>query len=236
MNYDEAVFAAKDYGVEIIRINDLGKSPVLYQIFGSITEWHETTEGSKPFTEFFYFGTDINLEFLKQQFATFLTNAMAQDSKELIMTSIFKLAGDVFKYLSAEMMDQDKPVVMTIKAINTEEIANQQGKSEKGVIYFKETKRGMVLGNKTNLRNLIEATGTTEVEEMIGKKIKLRVEPFTAFGKSGMTIRIDPKPVRTAKDTAKVAHVDEQQSDVPQNEERPMPLFDDIAQAGAYSE
>jgi hypothetical protein len=110
--------------------------------------------------------------------------------KEYDMTSIFKLCGDIFQYMSAEMLPKDKPVTLTVKSVKQEKVANRDGEQDRAVVHWKETKNGLVLGNKTNIRSLVSLFGA-DVDDWKDKKVVLHTEKVRAFGKVHNAIRID---------------------------------------------
>jgi len=72
-----------------------------------------------------------------------------------------------------------KPVVLTIKAIVSEEVGQQ--KQTKGVLYFTEDARGLVL-NDTRYTALMAAHGGSELtEKYVGAVIELAVNPNVTF-------------------------------------------------------
>lgn len=88
-------------------------------------------------------------------------------------------------------------VVVTISRIQEEEVSPKPNQTEwKPVIYFKtktngEYARGYLLSAKVDAESLTAATGAQTVEELVGKKIRIKLAEFR--GKS--VLRIDPKPV-----------------------------------------
>ena len=84
------------------------------------------------------------------------------------------------KYLKKE--DFPNPVVATISRVTKENVAlPNQPKKERGVAYFTEYEKGMVL-NATNLKRAAKALGSDETDEWVGKKIVIYVDEDVEFG------------------------------------------------------
>jgi hypothetical protein len=71
------------------------------------------------------------------------------------------------------------------------ELRYLNGNTEKNAIllYFVETSKPLVL-NTTNIRSIVELTGTTKVKDWAGVKITLYTIEGTFFGKPGHAVRI----------------------------------------------
>jgi hypothetical protein len=83
------------------------------------------------------------------------------------------------KYLKKE--DFPTPKLVTVRAVSKENVAlPNQPKKERGVIYFQEYDKGMVL-NSTNLRRAEKAFGADETDEWIGKKIVVFTDEEVEF-------------------------------------------------------
>lgn len=92
--------------------------------------------------------------------------------------------------------------VVTIRSLVEEEVG--QDKELKWVLSFKESDKKLVL-NKTAQTNLALATGTTESDEVVGKKITLYVEEGVRNPKGGTVdaVRISKKAPAASKKAAK---------------------------------
>ena len=112
--------------------------------------------------------------------------------EEIKMLSIFELMGQKFEYLVAEMFPKNKVTFLTVESVKVEMIEGKEGKVKKPVIYFKETKRGFVLGNQTNPRSLAETLGI-DVEQWKGKRVGFTRTQVKAFGEEHRVLRIDEK-------------------------------------------
>lgn len=119
-----------------------------------------------------------------------LVDSLVRLLEDQTMTNIFKMTGDLFKFLTAEMIPNGGNLVtMTIKDVEEVELENQRGKQWRAVIRFKETDKGFVLGNKTNVRQMVKLLGP-ETDDWIGKRISLYRTEIQAFGKMQPVIRI----------------------------------------------
>lgn len=94
------------------------------------------------------------------------------------------------KYLKAEDLGDDEPVV-TFEKIVMEEIENKDRKKEhKPIAYFKGLEKGFVI-NKTNWGIIARQHGD-ESDDWIGKQIVLFVMDVEAFGEMVSAIRVKP--------------------------------------------
>lgn len=92
------------------------------------------------------------------------------------------------KYIKAE--DLEDEVLVTIEALETEEMLDRDGKKEKkGVLYFKGLDKGLIL-NKTNW-DRVEAQHGEESDDWVGKKITLFAEA-EARSETGWSARVKP--------------------------------------------
>jgi hypothetical protein len=132
------------------------------------------------------------------------------------MANIFKMTGDLFKFMTAEMLPTNKDTVLTIQRVVVEELENQRGKQERPVIFFKETDKGMVLGNKTNVRQMVKLLGS-ETDDWIGKRVALFRVEISAFGKMQPVIRLRDFIPQAPKSGKKVV-IDDQKADTPVTE------------------
>lgn len=99
------------------------------------------------------------------------------------MTNYDDFLGD---YLKAENIKEEKEY--EIKEFKIEMIGEQ--KEKKIVLYFDGLDKGLTL-NKTNGDSLHEITGSKEVEDWVGKRIILFVDPSVMYmGKKVGGIRI----------------------------------------------
>ena len=98
------------------------------------------------------------------------------------------------KYLKKE--DFPQPALVTIKDVRKENVAlPSQPKKERGVIYFNEYDKGMVL-NSTNLKRAEKAAGSDDTQDWVGKKLVVYVDEEVEFGGEivgGLRVRA-PKP------------------------------------------
>jgi len=112
---------------------------------------------------------------------------------------------NLFKYLTGDMFE--KTAVLTIRRVTLESMTAGQKSEDKPVVYFKETKKGMVL-NKTNANRLYELFGTWDTDQMIGKRVTLTNERGEAFGKPYNAVRISLQQPPTPRNRAEEAQAD----------------------------
>ena len=120
------------------------------------------------------------------------------------MTNQPKMKWSAFeKYLTACEL-QGRRARLTIDRIEIEETHPRQGVTELcPVLYFRETKRGLVL-SRTNRRALARAFGD-EAEGAIGKQILVEAVAVQVANKETMPIRITaPAPVKVDKTTGEI--------------------------------
>lgn len=105
-------------------------------------------------------------------------------------------------WLKADQFEEGEKKLVTIKSMTEQEVGAD--KEVKWVMTFKETEKKIVLG-KTMLEALTKATGTTDSEEVVGKKITLFVQDGVRNPNGGTVsaVRISPKPVAAGKAAAK---------------------------------
>jgi hypothetical protein len=88
-----------------------------------------------------------------------------------------------------EAADLEGDTVLTIKGVDFREVGDE--KVTKGVVFFDEHKRGLVL-NRTNLKRIIAAHGN-ETDSWVGKKITLYPSETDYQGKTVDCIRVREK-------------------------------------------
>jgi hypothetical protein len=97
--------------------------------------------------------------------------------------------------------DIDAPTIVTIKEITVENVApDNQAPEQKGIMYFEEFDKGLVLG-KTNLVRAQSAFGgSEEMDDWIGKKIVLYVDEDVEYkGKVTGGLRLRAAKVQKPK-------------------------------------
>ena len=92
-------------------------------------------------------------------------------------------------YIGSWDFDDGKDMIVKVKDVKQEIIANQQGKEEKLVMHFEGDVKPLIM-NKTNMQAAEKATGTPYIDEWIGKKLQLYVTLVSAFGETTMAVRI----------------------------------------------
>ena len=84
------------------------------------------------------------------------------------------------KYLKKD--DFPEPALLTVSDVKKENVAlPNQPKKERGVMYFEERDKGMVL-NTTNLKRTEKALGSDDTDEWRGKKIVVFFDENVEFG------------------------------------------------------
>lgn len=76
-----------------------------------------------------------------------------------------------------------------VERLETIEYANGNTDSNVIMLYFKETSKPLTL-NVTNIKAIVEITGTNKAGDWTGKKIKLAVKKVKAFGKLTDAVRV----------------------------------------------
>ena len=92
-------------------------------------------------------------------------------------------------YIGSWDFDDGKDMIVKVKDVKQEIIANQQGKEEKLVMHFEGDVKPLIM-NKTNMQAAEMATGTPYIDEWVGKKLQLYVTLVSAFGETTMAVRI----------------------------------------------
>ena len=131
-------------------------------------------------------------------------------------TRIASLARDENKYLAGDDLSTEHDLIVTIKDLFKEDVLNPITNKTKRqtVIIFEENVKPMVLGAKTQTKQLESAVGTTK-GNAIGKKIALYYDPTVRFGGKkvgGIRIRVygekwkekEAKEVYTCEDCGQV--------------------------------
>lgn len=91
------------------------------------------------------------------------------------------------RYLkSADIGEQD--LVLTIKAVEVEDMVNDNGTERKPVLYFREVSKGLVL-NRTNADVISQLYGPA-IDSWPGKQIMLYLTEVTFRGKTSLGIRV----------------------------------------------
>lgn len=110
------------------------------------------------------------------------------------------------KYMKASDLNGEEHIV-TIKDVDFELVG--QDKQKKPVIFFKNLPKGMIL-NKTNIKAIEMATGESDTDDWVGKKVTLcEGETNNPSGDLVPCLRIkskapkDAKPADTAKEVGK---------------------------------
>lgn len=94
-------------------------------------------------------------------------------------------------YLGTYAFDRDQEMIVRIKDLRQEKIQNPNGGSEeKIVMYFDGDIKPMIL-NTTNMKNIEKALKTPYMDEWVGRKLQLYVDPaVSAFGQIVAAVRV----------------------------------------------
>ncbi len=122
------------------------------------------------------------------------------------------------KYLKAADLE-DNDVTLTIASCEMETVGQGNDQEEKPVLYFKKTKKGLVL-NKTNM-NVIENLYGDETDDWIGEQITLFPTVVEFSGKQVDAIRV--KNPKKAKGPARKRAVPEREEDDEEEQEEAPP-------------
>jgi hypothetical protein len=104
------------------------------------------------------------------------------------------LWSDFEKYLKGEHL-KGRKVTATIAELAIEETHANGRAEEKPVLYFKESKRGLIL-SPTNQRTLRALFGD-DVAACIGKRVQLEAVPLRVAGRDTLPVRIGPAAQQT---------------------------------------
>jgi hypothetical protein len=93
------------------------------------------------------------------------------------------------RYATGEDL-QGKTITLTIAKIAIEKMHPQPNapEAEKWVIYFMETKKGIIL-SRTLANQIAEVLGSDETDEWLGKRIMIYPQPMTVAGRKVTAIR-----------------------------------------------
>lgn len=100
----------------------------------------------------------------------------------------------LFKYIAGDSL-VGKAVPMTMDRVVNEDVTGESGTAEKQILYFVESKKGMVL-NKTNAKRIARLFGP-ETNDWQGKVIELYTEKVKAFGETHNAIRVREAKAQT---------------------------------------
>lgn len=107
------------------------------------------------------------------------------------------------KYLKADGdIPDDGNLILTIEVVRLESVGQGDDASDKPVVYFRETDKGLVL-NKTNATTITGLYGP-ETDDWIGKKIALFSTEVDFGGKQVLAIRVRMKKPQPAAQPAPV--------------------------------
>lgn len=104
---------------------------------------------------------------------------------------------DVFqsKYLKAADLPEEGSQAVTIEKIGLEEIGKD--KETKIVLYFEELQQSMIC-NKTNARTITRLMGSEDLDDWVGKTIRLYRTEVDFQGDMVEAIRVRSKPEKPA--------------------------------------
>lgn len=92
-------------------------------------------------------------------------------------------------YLGSQHLTDGKDMIVKISDVKSEWVQNQNGKEKKLVLYFEGDVLPMIL-NKTNAKRIEKVVGSPYMDEWVGHKIQLYGEMVSAFGDTGLALRV----------------------------------------------
>lgn len=92
-------------------------------------------------------------------------------------------------YLGAQHLTDGKDMIVQIRDVTKEWVQNQSGKEQKVVVHFEGDVLPLIL-NKTNAKRIEKVVGSPYLDDWVGKKIQLYGEMVSAFGDTGLAIRV----------------------------------------------
>jgi hypothetical protein len=103
-----------------------------------------------------------------------------------------------------------KSYTFTVAGVALEQMHSQPGKpaEEKPVLYFKETKKGIVLTRPLAMQ-IAEILRSTDTDEWTGKKVTIFPQPLTVAGQPRVAIRA--KAPTNGTDTPPLSLMDEEE-------------------------
>lgn len=117
--------------------------------------------------------------------------------------------------------DFEEPALCTIKDVSKENVAKpNEPKKERGVMYFEEYEKGLVL-NATNLKRAAAALGSDDTDDWLGKKIVVYCDENVEFGGDivgGIRLRGQRKKAEEPTETTKLdrkSNFDDMDDDIP---------------------
>jgi len=97
-------------------------------------------------------------------------------------------------YLGAYSLTDGKDMIVTIKDVKEESITGAKGDKEDCVVcYFEGDVKPMIL-NKTNMKTITKVCQSPYLDDWVGKNIQLYGEMVSAFGETGLALRVRPFP------------------------------------------
>lgn len=94
---------------------------------------------------------------------------------------------ELFPYIAGDSL-VGRPVTLTMKEVKIEPVSSGGQTENKPVLYFEESKKGMIL-NKTNAKRIAKLFGG-ETDEWTGQPIELYSEEVKAFGDTHNAVRV----------------------------------------------
>ena len=79
-------------------------------------------------------------------------------------------------YLGSQDLPENSDMIVQVKEVGEQEIQNQGGKQTKLVMSFENGVKPLIL-NKINCKNIAKALGSDYLDNWIGKKLQLYVDP-----------------------------------------------------------
>ncbi|MEG0830669.1 MAG: hypothetical protein RSD88_06920 [Anaerovoracaceae bacterium] len=94
-------------------------------------------------------------------------------------------------YIGAYAFDENEEKVLTIDHAQKENYTGNGGKKDEGlVVHFKERDVKPLICNSTNAKRIEKVAKSPFIEDWPGTRIQLYTEMVTAFGETGLAVRV----------------------------------------------
>ena len=102
-------------------------------------------------------------------------------------------------YLGAYAFQPNEEKTVTVAYVREEHVMGADGKSEECIVaHFQEKDMKPMILNVTNCKAIAKLYKTPYIEEWVGKRLVLRVQPVKAFGEVVDAVRIKPEIPKAA--------------------------------------
>ena len=97
-------------------------------------------------------------------------------------------------YLGAYFLDPGQELDLTLQKVQNEVVTGADGKKESCIVaHFQEAGIKPMILNRTNCKAISKALGSSQIEDWIGKQIRIYAEQVRAFGEMVEALRVRPK-------------------------------------------